>query len=264
MDDSIMNDIYSVFDVAAENTFFENFVSLNKFRREETKREYTGGVKHEQWSYDMTPANAFFVDYLNTLQVTPGLIDHPVYSPDVPKHMSYGALGGFLAPLLFRSIDFYGSRYNEEVEYESWWSANTKLAFLNRTKCIHQMYNVSYKIGDEWYEFNEGDSAAKRDGPGEIGGLRMAYRSYKEYVPDEAEKEIVGLNLTHDQGFFVGYAQSRCQNLPDETLISYLKSGTAPNDLVVKATLRQTPEFAQAFNCQPDSPMVADEICKVF
>lgn len=126
------------------------------------------------------------------------------------------------------------------------------------------MYNVTYTIDGNPYVFNLESGIVLRTGPDSVGGVRMAFQSYKEYELQNTEKVLPGLNLTHDQSFFFGYAQLHCQTISTESLLMLVTTGTPPGDLIVKATLKQTPEFAQAFNCPKGSPMVASEICKVF
>ncbi|GFO06516.1 endothelin-converting enzyme 1 [Plakobranchus ocellatus] len=57
------------------------------------------------------------------------------------------------------------------------------------------------------------------------GGLKASYRAYKKLVKKKGTSKLLpGLNLTQDQLFFLGYAQSWCSKLTKERAVLQVDS----------------------------------------
>lgn len=109
---------------------------MNKFLREGTKNEYSGNFKHPLWTYDVWLAISYYLDYSNSIEVAAGLMQHPIYSPEIPKFMSYGSLGGYIAPILFEPIDVYGNLLR----------ANIIIKFVSEALAIPNVLSLTYSF----------------------------------------------------------------------------------------------------------------------
>jgi len=71
--------------------------------------------------------------------------------------------------------------------------------------------------------------------------------------------------LTNDQLFFVSFAQTRCsvQTPEMEKLRVNTDSHSHPRYRVL-GPVSNLPEFAQAFQCEPGTPMNPEEKCEVW
>lgn len=71
--------------------------------------------------------------------------------------------------------------------------------------------------------------------------------------------------MTHDQLFFLKFAQSWCQIMTDEGMIDALKTWRhSLGKFRVIGTLSNFAEFSKAYKCQPGTPMNPREKCSVW
>ncbi|CAK5079860.1 unnamed protein product [Meloidogyne enterolobii] len=98
------------------------------------------------------------------------------------------------------------------------------------------------------------------------GGLKQAYRAYKKYERYRSlPQQLPGVNLTHDQLFFLNYAQIWCGIMNDKEAVRKLRTSEhSPGPIRVKGPLSNSVDFAAAYNCPEGSPMNPIQKCKVW
>lgn len=76
---------------------------------------------------------------------------------------------------------------------------------------------------------------------------------------------LPGLNMTHEQLFFLNYAQIWCGSMrPEEALAKIRTSSHSPGRLRVIGPLSNSKEFADAFNCHQGTRMNPTKKCVVW
>ncbi|GBN14363.1 hypothetical protein AVEN_231855-1 [Araneus ventricosus] len=100
----------------------------------------------------------------------------------------------------------------------------------------------------------------------DIGGVKIAYEAYRRHAEEEGETgELPGVDINNQQLFFISYAQSLCQIIKPEKLMSLQESSTQlPEELRVLGTLQQLPEFSGVFSCSSSSLMNSQRHCHVW
>ena len=86
-----------------------------------------------------------------------------------------------------------------------WWNNETLIQFKLRTKCIERQYS-GYNISAQ----NVSGSLTLGENIADNGGLQTAYYAYKAWLQEtniKQEPPLPGLNRTHDQLFFLSFAQ---------------------------------------------------------
>ena len=89
------------------------------------------------------------------------------------------------------------------------------------------------------------------------GGLSAAFKAWKRYQEDmaiEDELNLPGIDLNADQLFFVSYGRTRC-DLWTSTYYANYKGTHSPGYGRVIGPLRNSPQFAETFNCPVDFKM---------
>ena len=87
----------------------------------------------------------------------------------------------------------------------NWWNNATLLQFKVRTKCIEEQYS-GYHISSQ----NVSGSLTLGENIADNGGLQTAYYAYQAWLKKQdfdQEPPLPGLQHTHDQLFFLSFAQ---------------------------------------------------------
>ncbi|OPL21638.1 membrane 1-like metallo-endopeptidase-like, partial [Mytilus galloprovincialis] len=97
----------------------------------------------------------------------------------------------------------------------------------------------------------------------ENGGLNLAYR---KWVKANGEDSILpGLDLSHDQLFFLNYAQIWCGNMRDEEALQKIRTSVhSPGAIRVLGPLSNSVDFSKAYNCPIGSRMNPVKKCSVW
>jgi len=98
------------------------------------------------------------------------------------------------------------------------------------------------------------------------GGLKQAFRAYRKWVAKNGEEpELPGLDLSHNQLFFLNYAQIWCGSMrPEDALTKIRSSVHSPGPIRVLGPLSNSRDFAEAYHCSKDSRMNPPKKCSVW
>lgn len=96
--------------------------------------------------------------------------------------------------------------------------------------------------------------------------LLFLIQAYKKWVEKHGEEPgLPGINLTHDQLFFLNYAQIWCGSMrPEDALTKIRSSVHSPGPIRVLGPLSNSWDFAAAFSCPSGSPMNPQHKCSVW
>jgi endothelin-converting enzyme/putative endopeptidase len=87
--------------------------------------------------------------------------------------------------------------------------------------------------------------------------------AWQDQNTDKKVEPIEG--FTPEQRFFIGYGQSWCTNERDETKrLRATVDPHSPEKYRANGVVSNMPEFQQAFQCKPGSPMVRQNRCRVW
>jgi predicted metalloendopeptidase len=99
------------------------------------------------------------------------------------------------------------------------------------------------------------------------GGLRQAYRAYRNYVALHGEESrLPGLeDYSPEQIFFIAFANANCGVETKEGIERLIANDPhIPSYYVVTGSVSNSEEFSQHFNCPPDSPMNRANKCVIW
>lgn len=198
----------------------------------------------------------------NQLVVPAGLFENPLFDSKSPLSVRYGVLAAHVANKMAETFDDKGINYDEYGNLTTWLSNDTLSSFAMKTNCLKSSLMTSYLDDVQPNpDLTIGSFIA------DIGGVKIAYEAYKQHEKEDKElatMPIIGLN--NDQSFFVSYAQSLCQSIkPDKLKASRDYNIQLPEELRVRSTLQQLPEFSKAFSCsRHDTTMNSREQCRIW
>lgn len=96
--------------------------------------------------------------------------------------------------------------------------------------------------------------------------MTLVLQAYKKWVSRHGEEpRLPGIDLTHDQLFFLNYAQIWCGSMRPEDARSKIRSAVhAPGPIRVIGPLSNSKDFARAFNCRIGTRMNPEQKCSVW
>ncbi|RWS14413.1 endothelin-converting enzyme 1-like protein [Dinothrombium tinctorium] len=158
--------------------------------------------------FSPTVVNAFYSPWSNTIEVSSGILQPPIYYTNSPIVLNYGAIGVIIGHEITHGFDDTGALYDEQGRRTNWWANETREKYEEKVKCFVDQYS-SYtepKTGAKVNgSFTIGDNIADN------GGLQQAFMAYKIYSAlnvTERDRKLPGdmEQFSKEQLFFISYA----------------------------------------------------------
>ncbi len=230
------------------------------FQRARTLKKIGEDVDRMEW--DMTPptVNAYYRPDRNTINFPAGILQPPFYRAGRDAALNYGAAGAVIGHELTHGFDDQGRKFDPEGNLRDWWTPADAKAFEERATCVADQYSGYTVAGDNTHvngRLTLGENTADN------GGIRLALTAYLN-GPGARNKDKVD-GFTPEQRVFLGWGQVWCENARPEA--ERLKAQTNPhasNKYRVNGPLSNMPEFARAFQCKANAPMIRTNGCRVW
>lgn len=220
-------------------------------------------VDKARWHMAPFETNAYYSISDNEIVLLAGLIQPPLYSKEFPDSLNYGALGSMVGHEITHGFDDEGRLFDQDGTFRDWWDKEDMQRFKTKSDCFVEQYN---KFRDERVGMNVSGFNTLGENVADNGGLESSYNAYKELVGKKgAGRRLPGLDLTHDQLFFLGYAQTHCEKATKQSaLLDLMFDQHSPDRFRTLGTLQNSPDFAKAYNCPLDSTMNPEKKCSVW
>ncbi|XP_076757432.1 neprilysin-1 isoform X3 [Xylocopa sonorina] len=246
-----------------ENHFLENVLAVLKYDAYQNLEKLRKPVDKDKWSTEPAVVNAFYNPNKNDIVFPAGILQPLFYSQHFPKSLNYGGIGVVIGHEITHGFDDKGRQFDKDGNMMQWWNNATVKAFRERAQCIVDQYS-RYKLQEVDLYINgrmtQGENIADN------GGLKQSFRAYKKWVSAHGEEPLLpGVALTHDQLFFLNYAQIWCGSMrPEDALTKIRSSVHSPGPIRVLGPLSNSEDFARAYGCPPGSPMNPTQKCNVW
>lgn len=233
--------------------------NLNMIRQYRAKRNFelwTPGVPNrdfvQRFSSPLTEVNAFYSPITNTITVFPGILREPFYSDQFSDMAVYATVGMICSHELSHALDNNGRMFDADGNVRNWWTDHDVAEFNKRVECVTKEYVAPFGCVNEHY----GEQTVGED-ISDITGLKLAYHAYFNQHPNAS--------LEERQQFFGVFAQMWAESYDHEHLCQLVKDDEhAIAWFRVDKTLRNTPEFWEAFGCRQGDKMVNEKPCIVY
>ena len=227
----------------------------------EAKRELAKiGKSLDRTEWQMTPpqVNAYYDPSMNEIVFPAGILAPPFYSSGATRAANYGGIGMVVGHELTHGFDDEGRQFDAKGNLRDWWSKSVGEEFDRRASCVEKQFDGYIAVGDTHLngKLTLGENIA------DLGGLRIAYAAMKKELLTHPQPKA---SYTPEQQFFLGFAQAWCTNQRPEYALLQAKNN--PHSLPrfrVNGPVSNLPEFAEAFQCKPDAPMVRKDRCEVW
>ncbi len=226
------------------------------FRREIDKI----GRKVDRTEWGMTPptVNAYYNPTENNINFPAGILQPPFYYGGGDRATNFGAAGSVVGHELTHGFDDQGRHYDAKGNLKEWWKPEDAKNFESRAQCLVDEYN-GFSIDDAKVngKLTLGENTADN------GGLRLALAAYLATAATQPDRARDG--FTPEQRLFIGYGQIWCSNDRPEALRLRVQTNPhSPGRFRTNGVVSNMPEFAKAFSCKADAPMVRQNACRVW
>lgn len=261
---TFLNDEYSHLDFKKDK-YFENVIGFLKNSTNKTQSKLYDEVDRNKWTVVPSVVNAHYHRYRNLMSFPAAVLQKPLFDKNYPNSLNYGAIGSVIGHELTHGFDSHGRHHDQYGNQRLWWHPNTIDRFIDKSECMIDQYgNYSIKIHGETVNVN--GILTLSENIADNGGIKQSFKAYRKWLDRNGpEYSLPGLNMTHNQLFFLKYAQNWCQSMTPEGALNAIKTWKhTPGKFRVIGTLSNSYDFAQAFNCPKGSRMNPIEKCQVW
>ncbi|KAH9503342.1 Endothelin-converting enzyme 1 [Bulinus truncatus] len=170
-------------------------------------------------------------------------------------------MGVVMGHELTHGFDDQGREYDKNGNLKPWWDPAAVKRFKDKTQCMVNQYS-NYRL--------HGESERGRQTLGENiadnGGLKSAYYAYQKWVEHNGKEQLLpAVGLSHEQLFFLSFAQVWCWNSkPESDHMQVLTDPHSPAKFRVIGPLSNSPDFAKVYKCSEKSKMNPKQKCEVW
>ena len=229
------------------------------FERRRTIRKIGQPVDRTEWTMTPPTVNAYYSPDRNNINFPAGILQSPFYREGRDAAVNYGAIGAVVGHELTHGFDDNGRKFDGQGNLRNWWTEADGHNYESRVSCVADQYSEYVVAGDTHINgrLTLGENTADN------GGVRLALMAYLAGPGATAAPAVDG--FIPEQRLFIGYAQIWCENRrPEFERQRVLTDSHSSGRYRVNGTVSNMPEFAKAFSCKPDAPMVRANACRVW
>jgi predicted metalloendopeptidase len=209
----------------------------------------------------LSSVNAYYSGPTNTITILAGILQIPFYQPSFNSLTKHAIIGSIIGHELGHLLDYNGLHWDKDgiLKLDGIVDAETLKKFNEKAKSVVFEHNktpldCNNRTNGDYGNFTLNENIA------DLIGVRLSYRAFFEKT-----NEGKHASLGDKQHFFLTFAQSWCSVF--ETTKKCQKVQTDVHALPeyrVDRTLRNIPEFRNAFNCKFGDPMRNEEPIKIY
>lgn len=217
-------------------------------------------VDPNEWEMSPPTVNAYYHPLKNHMVFPAGILQPPFYNADADLAVNMGAMGFVVGHELTHGFDDQGSQFDAKGNMRKWWQDGVREKFNAKAQCVEQQFSQ--------YEAVPGVKVNGKLTLGEniadLAGIKLAFRAYRA-MRKKRRSAIIAEGFNEDQLFFLSVGQTWCSKYREKQ--ARLQAQTDPHSppkYRVNGPLSNLQEFADAFQCKKDQPMVAKKACAVW
>ncbi|KAL0973516.1 hypothetical protein UPYG_G00205140 [Umbra pygmaea] len=261
--DTYLNNEYKELNYTADE-YFENILKNLEYVQKKRLRKLRVKVNKEEWVTGAAVVNAFYSSSKNQIVFPAGILQPPFFGKGQTKSLNFGGIGMVIGHEITHGFDDNGRNYDKDGDLKDWWTLSSSQKFVERSKCMVDQYgSFSWDLANG---LNLNGNNTLGENIADNGGIRQSYQAYLNYVKKNGNEPLLpGINLNHQQLFFLNFAQVWCGTYRPEQAVNSIKVDVhSPGNFRVLGSLQNFPEFATAFNCSKDSYMVSEKKCQIW
>ncbi|HKO67127.1 MAG TPA: M13 family metallopeptidase [Burkholderiaceae bacterium] len=234
----------------ARDDYVGNWLRANAWEHQQRLADLSRPVDRTRWFTSPHLVNAF-AGGLNEIVFPAAILQPPFFNESADDAVNYGGIGAVIGHEITHHFDDRGRQYDEVGNLAQWWSAEDAARYKERAAKVAQQYSGYAPLPEQTINGQQtlGENIS------DLGGVKLAYDALQRAVARQPPGKID--NFTPEQRFFLSFATIWRTKYRTEALIDNLRTDShSPARYRVLGPLANVPEFAQAFNCPADAPMM--------
>ncbi|MDD1762209.1 MAG: hypothetical protein LUQ59_08235 [Methanothrix sp.] len=198
-------------------------------------------VNRDAWYMSPHTVDAYNDPTKNTIVLSAGVLQPPIFNKDADDAINYGAIGAMIGHEMIHGFDDQGRQFDKDGNLTDWWTKEDADKFNRSARVLVDEYNKFEVLPDLYIngKLTLGENIA------DFGGLTISYWAYRISLNGEPEK-IDG--CTGDRRFFLSYAQMWRESTRNESRRTLVQVDShSPTRFRVNGVLFNVPEFYKAF-----------------
>jgi predicted metalloendopeptidase len=241
----------------SNQTFLEQRISVAHSYAQETVNELTRNVDRAEFWASPEITNAFYTDARNDITIPVSVLADPFFAEDRPPEFNFGILGNVVGHELTHGFDSRGRHFDGQGALVDWWSEATAAEFDRRSQCLVDQFD-SYEALPG---VNVDGKATLDENIADLGGLILSFAAFRA----QPKHATAASPFSAEQQFFIAHAQAWCATESEGISARLLASDPhAPHKFRINGSLRNLPEFAEAFACSPGSALAPVARCQLW
>jgi putative endopeptidase len=245
---------YSTLDVSRDS-YVQNVMRAGAFETGRNLAKIGKPLDRKEWGMTPPTVNAYNNWLQNEIVFPAGILQAPFFNAQADDAINYGAIGAVIGHEITHGFDDQGAKFDLQGNLRNWWTEADLKNFETRSECVVNQFSA--------FEAEPGLNLKGKLVAGEsiadLGGLQVAYEAYMKSLEGKPRPAPVD-GFTPEQRFFLGWAQVWAAKYTPEAARRQTTDDPHPlSRFRVNGPLSNMPEFAAAFQCKVDDPMVRPE-----
>uniref|UniRef100_A0A915AZ76 Uncharacterized protein n=1 Tax=Parascaris univalens TaxID=6257 RepID=A0A915AZ76_PARUN len=272
VDDTLLTNYYASLDIAYGDSYTTMTEKIYIFDMRTSYRTLTfNWTRRDNFNGPPAAVNAWYQPEVNSITFPAAILQQPFYDPKWPASVNYGAIGVVAGHELTHGFDDEGVQWDGTGVLYQWMDNSSYTAFRDMAECVIKEYGSFCPLPNTYEPSNCIDgSQTQGENIADNGGIHAAYRAYRNHVnlngPEPLLNDPIMSRFTHDQLFFMGFAQVWCQQPPSDSFehAQILIDAHSPSKYRVLGTLQNYPAFRSAFHCPRNTKYAPEKHCNVW
>ena len=234
-----------------DDSYWANICRANLFSHYEMMKDEGKPVDRTQWGMSPQTVNAYYNPTTNEICFPAAILQPPFFNPDADDAVNYGGIGVVIGHEMTHGFDDQGRNYDKDGNISTWWTKEDEEKFNAKAQVLVDQYDKIIVLDDLHADgrYTLGENIADQ------GGLLISYQAYMNTLKGkERPADIDG--FTHEQRFYLGYANLWAQNVRPQEIIRRTKTDVhSLGKWRVNGALRNIDGFYEAFGIKEGDAM---------
>lgn len=204
----------------------------------------------------ITSATAFYARNDHRIVIPAGIMQVPMFSPDLPEYISYGGLGSIIGHELSHAVDAGAQEVSTNGTSTRWWDNTTTTNYEKKASCFVKQYATYTFPNEQGGSENVNGELTMDENIADAGGISASYDAWKIRRKTGRNDKLPGLEaFTADQLFFLGYAGTWCAVVDSKVAAREQRVDVhSPREARILGTVSNSRGFREAFGCRVKEP----------